>query len=74
MIDREVAFATDPEEQLRQFAASTPLGRMGEPEDIAPVAVFLASDGARFVTGACYAVDGGLTAALNSGAGLSYTD
>ncbi|HEX2173804.1 MAG TPA: SDR family oxidoreductase, partial [Dehalococcoidia bacterium] len=42
--------------------ARTPLGRLGEPEDIALVAVFLASDLARFVNGAVIPVDGGLVA------------
>jgi NAD(P)-dependent dehydrogenase (short-subunit alcohol dehydrogenase family) len=37
-----------------------PLGRLGEPEDVAAVVVFLASDLARQVTGADYRVDGGL--------------
>ena len=38
-----------------------PLGRIGEPEDISGAAVFLASDHARWMTGAILAVDGGLT-------------
>jgi NAD(P)-dependent dehydrogenase (short-subunit alcohol dehydrogenase family) len=74
MIDREIAFASDPEAQLAAFAASMPVGRMGQPEDIAPVAVFLASDESAFMTGAAVAVEGGQLAALNSGSGLSYTD
>ena len=40
--------------------AQTPLGRVGQPEDIAPAAVFLASDDARWVTGETLAVSGGL--------------
>lgn len=39
-----------------------PLPRAGQPEDIAQAALFLASDAARFVTGHCLVVDGGLTA------------
>ena len=39
-----------------------PLGRLGTPEDVARVALFLASDDAAFVTGAVYTVDGGMTA------------
>lgn len=56
-------------EQLAQFdaacSAATPLGRVGDVEDVAGVAVFLASSLARFVTGQTLVVDGGLT--LTSG-------
>jgi 3-oxoacyl-[acyl-carrier protein] reductase len=48
---------SDPEKQL---VALTPLGRTGQPDDIAPVAVFLASDESRWVTGETLAVSGGL--------------
>jgi NAD(P)-dependent dehydrogenase (short-subunit alcohol dehydrogenase family) len=40
-----------------------PAGRWGEPEDVAGAAVYLASDAARFVTGSCLTIDGGMTAA-----------
>ena len=51
--------ARDPEGFARAMAAR-PIGRLGDPEsDIAPVAVFLASDDARFVTGHVFYVDGG---------------
>jgi 3-oxoacyl-[acyl-carrier protein] reductase len=43
-----------------QTVAQTPLGRVGQPADIAPAAVFLASDDARWVTGETIAVSGGL--------------
>jgi NAD(P)-dependent dehydrogenase (short-subunit alcohol dehydrogenase family) len=43
------------------LAAQTPVGRNGDPEDIADVVVFLCSDMARFVTGQNLVVDGGLT-------------
>jgi 3-oxoacyl-[acyl-carrier protein] reductase len=44
----------------KQFVAQTPLGRTGRPDDIAPVAVFLASDESRWVTGDTLVVSGGL--------------
>jgi 3-oxoacyl-[acyl-carrier protein] reductase len=44
----------------KQLVALTPLGRTGRPDDIAPVAVFLASDDARWVTGETLVVSGGL--------------
>ncbi|NWB74508.1 glucose 1-dehydrogenase [Pseudomonas sp. G5001] len=44
----------------QQLIAGTPLGRFGEPDDIAPVAVFLASDDAHWVTGESIRVSGGV--------------
>ena len=48
---------------LESLAARTPLGRIGRPEEIASVVVFLLSDAASFMTGATVVVDGGLTIA-----------
>lgn len=45
------------------LVAKYPLG-LGEPEDVAAAAVFLASDEARWITGVALPVDGGVTAAL----------
>jgi NAD(P)-dependent dehydrogenase (short-subunit alcohol dehydrogenase family) len=52
---------TSPEIKAKRLA-KYPIGRFGKPNEIAEVAVFLASDAASFVTGAAFAVDGGMTA------------
>ena len=52
------------EEEYQKTAAHEPLGRVGQPEEIAKAAVFLASEYATFVTGAPLIVDGGLLAQL----------
>ena len=49
-----------PQEAAGAVIGLTPLGRLGEVPDIADVVVFLASDGARFITGAGLPVDGGM--------------
>ena len=51
--------ASMPPERRARLAALHPLGRMGEPEDIAPMALFLISDQASWITGQAIAVDGG---------------
>jgi NAD(P)-dependent dehydrogenase (short-subunit alcohol dehydrogenase family) len=51
------------EEALQANAARYPLGRLGTVDDVAGMAVYLASDEARWVTGAVFTVDGGYTAA-----------
>jgi len=51
----------DPVEARKQFIARQPMGRLAKAEEIAPVAVFLASDDSAFSTGNVYSVDGGMT-------------
>lgn len=50
----------DPEERAK-LTALHPIGRIGTPEDMAGIAVFLASDESRFATGAHFHVDGGIS-------------
>ncbi len=57
-----IDISPDPVRARREMAAIHPLGRMGEPPEIAAVAAFLLSDEASFVSGECIAVDGGSTA------------
>lgn len=49
----------DPEGARERFIGSIPLGRLGQPEDIANAAVYLSSDAAAFLTGVVLPIDGG---------------
>lgn len=51
--------STMPEEKVESFGTDTPLGRPGQPAELAPVYVLLASDEASYITGARFAVTGG---------------
>lgn len=57
MVDR----ASGDNESVNQAIAATPIGRLGEPEEIGDAAVWLCSDDASFVTGEALVADGGLT-------------
>ena len=48
------------EQALEQAVAGIPLGRIGRPQEMADLAVFLASERASYITGASYLIDGGL--------------
>jgi len=52
------ALDSDPERKAKVFNR-TPMGHMGQPEDIGAAALYLASDGAKYVTGVVLPVDGG---------------
>lgn len=62
MVEQHLAKQPDPEAARAATAAAHPLGRMGEPDDIAWGVVYLASDEAAFVTGSELVIDGGYTA------------
>jgi len=56
---RVAALAGDAEAAWKSFVARQPIGRLGQPEEIAALAVYLASDESTFVTGAIHIIDGG---------------
>jgi 3(or 17)beta-hydroxysteroid dehydrogenase len=62
MVEEMLASARDPEKMREAMTAMIPLGRLGTPAELAAMAVYLASDEARFVTGAEFVFDGGYTA------------
>jgi 2-keto-3-deoxy-L-fuconate dehydrogenase len=49
----------DYESSLRSFVSRQPMGRLGRPEEIAALAVYLVSDESAFTTGAVHIIDGG---------------
>lgn len=51
------------EAQVAAVMGQVPLGRIANPEDVAPLVAFLASDGANYITGQCIHVDGGMVMA-----------
>ena len=53
------------EQYAKHYVDMTPLGRFGEPEDVAAAAAFLASDDAAYITGHLLVVDGGITAGID---------
>ena len=61
MIHAEFAIGSDPVVEAKATIATMPAGRLGKPEDIARVALFLASADAEFVHGAAIVADGGKT-------------
>ena len=64
------AFLTEPNlrwsrlnpAMMETLRAQIPIGDFGRPEDLGPLAVYLASDAARYMTGAVLVIDGGYTA------------
>lgn len=56
-----VSASKDPVQAKKDFIARQPMGRLGTPEEIASIAVYLASDESSFATGNTFSVDGGMT-------------
>lgn len=57
---QRIADSPDPEEARRTFVARQPMGRIGTPQEIAAMALFLASDDSRYMTGQAIIMDGGM--------------
>ena len=62
MVDAIVQGARDPDAARERLPRDIPLGRLGQPVEIAELCVYLLSDAAAFITGADLPIDGGLTA------------
>ncbi|WP_319518443.1 SDR family oxidoreductase [uncultured Martelella sp.] len=60
-LDERIAALDDPEQARRDFIARQPMGRLGEPDEMAAAAVYFASDESAFTTGQTLIVDGGQT-------------
>ncbi len=60
-LDERINSAADPVEARKAFVARQPLGRLGSAEEIAALALYLASDESAYTTGTINVIDGGLT-------------
>lgn len=60
-LEERIAAFDDPVAARRAFIARQPLGRLGTPEEIAALIVYLAGDESAYTTGAVFTIDGGLT-------------
>ena len=61
MTEPNVKWAAENPDIISTFKDQIPMGDFGQPEDMGPLAVYLASDAARYVTGASFVIDGGYT-------------
>jgi len=59
MIDKVMAQVDDPEALYAGFVATHPVGRLGKPEEVSSIVLYLASDESAFATGAEFRIDGG---------------
>jgi 2-keto-3-deoxy-L-fuconate dehydrogenase len=60
-LEQRIAALGDVEKARKEFVARQPMGRIGKPEEIAALAVYLASDESSFTTGQIHIIDGGWT-------------
>jgi 2-keto-3-deoxy-L-fuconate dehydrogenase len=60
-LEQRIAALGDVEKARKEFIARQPMGRLGKPEEVAALAVYLASDESSFTTGQIHIIDGGWT-------------
>lgn len=58
-LEQRLAATGDFDKAMAEFAARQPMGRIGDPAEIAALALYLASDASSFTTGQCHVIDGG---------------
>jgi len=63
-VERLLASSETPEQLLAEIVARQPMGRLGQPGEIAKAIAYLANDDAAFITGSALVIDGGLTSGL----------
>jgi gluconate 5-dehydrogenase len=61
MTEPNIRWSKEHPQVIKTFIAHIPMGGFGQPEDLGPLAVYLASDASRYVTGASIVIDGGYT-------------
>jgi NAD(P)-dependent dehydrogenase (short-subunit alcohol dehydrogenase family) len=61
MTEPNQRWARESPKVIAEFEAQIPMGKFGQPEDLGPLAVYLASDASRYMTGASLVIDGGYT-------------
>jgi gluconate 5-dehydrogenase len=61
MTEANIAWSKENPEIIEAFIKQIPMGKTGEPKDLGPLAVYLASDASRYMTGATLVIDGGYT-------------
>lgn len=61
MTEPNLAWSKSHPEVIETFVRAVPMGRTGEPDEIGPLAIYLASDASSYVTGASFVIDGGYT-------------
>lgn len=61
MTEPNQRWARENPEVIAEFEKAIPMGKFGDPEDLGPLAVYLASDASRYMTGAALVIDGGYT-------------